>query len=384
MNDLISVIVPIYNVELYLSECIESIMIQTYRHLEIILVDDGSTDLSGSICEQYARQDDRICVYHKENEGLVLARKFGLSVAKGNYIWFVDGDDYVEYNMAEYMIRLIHYYDTDFIHSGYYEDNNEMCCGCPIEAGRYEITDDNRNRLINEYLFGLGSEKMSPSIWSKLYKRELIIKSYNTVPNEQSYGEDVINLYACFELATSVYIDNKAFYHYRIRTNSMSHRASMYTIENFGRMIKTIESLCINYGNEKLIPMVYGYFKNWLVTYMKKSLGMEICIYEFPEITKILDKKIVLYGAGVVGKDYYAQISKYVNCKIVGWVDKNPVELPYRKVNEITAIKDMQFDYIVIAVKRESIANEIRHELTQMGIATERILWKTPRYKYED
>ena len=102
---LISIIVPIYNVELYLEKCIESIINQTYKNLEIILVDDGSTDSCGKICDEYAKKDNRIKVIHKINGGLSDARNKGMEIAKGKYIGFVDGDDYVASDMYETLYK---------------------------------------------------------------------------------------------------------------------------------------------------------------------------------------------------------------------------------------------------------------------------------------
>ena len=101
MNSLISVIVPVFNIDKYISKCIESIMEQTYKNLQIILVDDGSTDTSGEICDRYAKKDIRIQVIHKKNGGLVSARNAGLEAAAGEYVGFVDGDDYIDIGFYE-------------------------------------------------------------------------------------------------------------------------------------------------------------------------------------------------------------------------------------------------------------------------------------------
>ncbi|MBQ3584028.1 MAG: glycosyltransferase family 2 protein, partial [Lachnospiraceae bacterium] len=103
METLISVIVPVYNIESYISKCVESLCSQTYTNLEIILVDDGSSDSSSFICDAYAKQDERIMVIHKENDGLSEARNAGLKCAHGQYLMFIDGDDYVDHTMIEKM-----------------------------------------------------------------------------------------------------------------------------------------------------------------------------------------------------------------------------------------------------------------------------------------
>ena len=118
VNPLISVIIPVYNIEAYIADCVESIMNQTYQNLQIILVDDGSDDGSGAICNQYADLDQRIEVIHQPNKGLVSARKNGLKRAKGDYIGFVDGDDYIETEMYERLLEEMQKSNADFIHSG--------------------------------------------------------------------------------------------------------------------------------------------------------------------------------------------------------------------------------------------------------------------------
>ena len=107
MNKLISIIIPVYNVEKYLEDCLNSVVNQTYKNLEIILIDDGSTDNSGKICDLYAKKDNRIVVIHKENAGVSSARNVGLKIAKGLYIGFVDPDDYIAEDMYEILYQNI-------------------------------------------------------------------------------------------------------------------------------------------------------------------------------------------------------------------------------------------------------------------------------------
>lgn len=125
---MVSIIVPIYNVEQYISKCIESILAQTYRDFELILVDDGSPDMCGTICDEYAKQDSRVHVIHQENKGVSAARNAGISLAKGEYISFIDGDDYVEKDFFE---RIITQFtdEVDCVCFGYNsvdDDDNEL------------------------------------------------------------------------------------------------------------------------------------------------------------------------------------------------------------------------------------------------------------------
>lgn len=383
MNDLISVIVPIYNVELYLRECIESILGQTYKNLEVLLIDDGSTDYSGCICEEYAKRDNRICVYHKANEGLVATRKFGISVAKADYIWFVDGDDYVEADMAAHMINLMQVNQVDFVHTGFFQDEDVRCIGCMAKPEKYVLNEENREYLFADYILEQKKGWLATSLCSKLYKKVLLQKVYQMVPDEQSYCEDVINFVVSILLADSVYFDNHAFYHYRTREGSIYRTNSIRNVAEFGQVIKTLVHICEQFGTQKIIPMVEHYYKKWLINYLRANTDIEICIYEFPEMAKIKKKKIVLYGAGEVGKDYYAQIVKYENCDIVAWVDKNPKVFPYYEVKAVQELDRIQFDCILIAVKNQKIAKDIESELNALGVGRDKILWSEPKYKYE-
>ena len=137
---MISIIVPIYNIAEYLPQCIESLLHQSFSDLEIILVDDGSTDGSFAICEHYRSQDRRIVVIHKKNGGLVSARKVGIKVARGQYIAYVDGDDWIEPDMYEQMYQKLIQENVDVVMCGRYEDTGRTRKAVfhGIDEGRYE------------------------------------------------------------------------------------------------------------------------------------------------------------------------------------------------------------------------------------------------------
>ena len=171
---LISVIVPIYNVEKYLEKCIESIINQTYRNLEIILVDDGSLDNSGAICDEYAKRDKRIRVIHKENGGLSDARNAGINVAKGEYIGFIDGDDYIDVSMYEKLIEALIANNTDMsiCNFRYVDEKGEKVAKeeFPIQNSVVEGNDILKKDMFeNNYWYWVVA-------WNKLYKKEIFEK----------------------------------------------------------------------------------------------------------------------------------------------------------------------------------------------------------------
>lgn len=200
-EQLISVIVPVYNTEKYLDRCVESIVNQTFKNLEIILVDDGSPDSSAVICDEWAKRDDRIKVIHKENGGVSSARNAALDIAAGDYIAFVDSDDYVELNMYETLLSLALKYNADISRCSYryeYNDNlplNEAAADCS-EVSKRVIT-------AREYMSNWHQVGLSYSVcWNKLYKRELI----NDVRFNSEYkiGEDHLFNYDAVQKAKKI------------------------------------------------------------------------------------------------------------------------------------------------------------------------------------
>ena len=166
-NDLISIIIPVYKVEKYLEKCIESVLKQTYTNLQIILVDDGSPDNCGKICDEYDKKDSRIEVIHKANGGLSDARNVGISKAKGRYIGFVDSDDYIKEDMYEILLNLIKKYDADVSICNLYDviDGNEC-----IRNKENGIREYSRLDILKEVLL---DKNIQSYAWNKLYEKEL-------------------------------------------------------------------------------------------------------------------------------------------------------------------------------------------------------------------
>lgn len=222
---MISVIVPIYGVEKYIRKCVESILAQNMSELEIILVDDGSPDECPKICDEYARKDGRIKVVHKENGGLVSARKAGLEASSGEYVGFVDGDDRIEPDMYSEFQLIIDKYAPDMIVSEYccdFDGKTEMSAQC-FREGLYS-----KKQLFTEiypkilysgrfYRFGI-----SPNCWSKVFKKELLEKNLALVDDRTRMGEDAAFTFACMLDAGSIYCTKSTKYHYRILQSSMS------------------------------------------------------------------------------------------------------------------------------------------------------------------
>lgn len=216
---LISVIVPVYNVEKYLKRCLDSIRKQTYSNIEILLIDDGSTDQSGRICDDFAKLDSRVRVFHKENGGVSTARNLGIEQAKGEYITFVDSDDYVDSDYIEYLYHLASAQKCLIALCGYYvrfvEKNK-----CHYEGNknkRTEILDD--VQCIEKLLYN--EDGVAVFIWGKLYHNSLL-KGFRYP--DKNFAEDVETTYKIFHEAHKIACGYLCKYNYCIRENSATTR----------------------------------------------------------------------------------------------------------------------------------------------------------------
>lgn len=383
-GNMISIIIPVFNIEKYIEKCILSVTNQTYKNLQIVLVDDGSTDQSGKICDIYAEKDCRIQVIHQNNSGLVCARKIGLKVAKGQYIGFVDGDDYIEPNMYEEMINTLLNSKADFIHTGYLkEENGKQEINVVYESGDYNIAERKAQFLQDFILEASLNKNISYSIWSKLFKRELIQKCYQNVPNSQSYGEDMLALCACVMESNSIYMKKSVYYHYVYRNNSMTNSNWSSIMINIVNLYKCLQELLEQYCcYDKLEKSLEKWFQTSIVRNVFYKRDFPFCIqqYFFPDVVSLRGKKVALYGAGVVGKDYYAQICKYQYCSVEVWADQFASRNDYAEVVEKEQLNNYNFDLCIIAVNNFNMAEQIRKELIEIGIKENKIVWKKPQY----
>ena len=211
MRQLISVIIPIYNEETNLRRCVDSVIKQTYTNLEIILVDDGSNDKSGSICDEYVKVDARVKVIHKVNGGLSSARNAGIDVAQGDYIGFVDSDDWISPIMYEYLLKLLNEKKADVAQIDYIHvssANQALNEG----KGTIECIQD-KNEILKRYLIDGMKVVKSYAVWTKLYKRECF--SNIRFPLGQLYEDIVTNFDILQNVSCYVISDRVCYYYYK-------------------------------------------------------------------------------------------------------------------------------------------------------------------------
>ncbi|WP_405336289.1 glycosyltransferase family 2 protein [Fibrobacter sp.] len=216
-NPLISVIVPIYNVEVYLRRCLDSVLRQTYRNIEIVLVDDGSPDRCPEICDEYAKNDNRIKVIHQKNGGLAHARNVGIANSKGEYLTFVDSDDYVSDDYVESLYKGLIESDADIsVASLIVFKESYLSC---VTHKREPFVEVKKNDYFKEYA-SIKAERSMPFItaWNKLYKKELFdgIK----YPKGKLY-EDAFTTYKLIERARKIVYSTTKLYYYRLNPQSI-------------------------------------------------------------------------------------------------------------------------------------------------------------------
>lgn len=213
MNSLISIVVPIYNVEQYLQKCVDSLINQTYKNLEIILVDDGSPDNCPKICDEYAKQDSRIKVIHKENGGLSDARNAGMNIATGEYISFIDSDDWIKSEMIEDMYNRMIEDNSDLVSSGvlWVDEDGVEIRNATVSENCVLNTEQAMSELIND-------GKLKQHVWNKLYKADLI----KNIPFDKGkYHEDVFWSYKVIGEAKRISIEKNSYYFYVQRSESI-------------------------------------------------------------------------------------------------------------------------------------------------------------------
>lgn len=390
-NPLISVIVPIYNAEKYLDRCICSICEQTYKNLEIILVNDGSTDYSLDICFKYQKKDDRIKVLSQENRGLIETRNYGVISAKGDIIGFVDSDDWIEKDMYMQLFQVFKENDVDLVSSGIFRnyENGKISSVCDnYREGLYLNLDQDiyPTMLFDNKIHDFG---LYCNLVNKLFKKELLRRTYQDINHEVFFGEDSLTIYTYCLKAKSIYILKKSFYHYNIRTGSMCSTKNIKLLYNTYLLYSELKKQFLRYKDPYiLMRQLKRYILTIEIYNMKLLYDINIASlgkWHFDYDTMIENKKIIIYGAGGCGQAFYEYIClKNMEKQVIAWVDKDPSnksEQCFHIVESPDILPNLLFDYVIIAVLKESVAEEIRKELLeQYHLQEEKIVWRYTKY----
>lgn len=377
----LSIVVPIYNTELYLNACLQSIIDQTCPDMEILLIDDGSTDGSSTICKEFAQKDTRVIYIRQENKGLIGARRTGAEHASGEFLMYVDSDDWIDPGMAEFLVRQIK--DADMATTGvHYETGPGMVVECLDQYPEGEYKGEDKDSLLKTMLYDLESDtlqRLTPWIWNKIYRTEIVRQVYRNLQADNDFGEDGAFLYNYLIISGSVRICHQCFYHYRYRTDSMFHGGNPHMLSDIN---KAYLALVPGFEKHPLRENLMSQLQHWVsvtaVMAVNGGMGFASGIH-IPEFMLDTDglknKRIVLYGAGKAGRDYYRQLTK-MGYNVVLWVDSNSSEI--ENVKAPTAIFEVEYDIILLSVSRSEYVESIKQSLRNIGIGEEKLMWKKP------
>lgn len=366
---LVSIIVPVYNVAIYLHQCVSSVLKQTYRNIEVILVNDGSTDGGCILCESFTKKDNRVRVIHQENKGLVSARKLGLKAANGDYIFNLDGDDWLDQECIKTLIDHAVLYDVDVVISGYYREFVGLEVPIPprVAPGFYnrrDIVNDIFPKMIfdtNENAHGI-----STFSWGKLFKRNLIMKHQCDVPDDITLGEDSLVTYPCIADAKSLIVLNDPLYFYRQRAKSMLKSTSSSKNE-----VARVHRMC-DFLQNKMKSTAFD-FNSQIALYKLTLLAIRTgALFNrkeppsgiFPKHLDFNAQKIALYSSGSFGQQMWQRF-KDQELNFCGWFDEDHFEskLWGVDVSPIGELPKIAPDVVIVASFDKQIFNEIKNRI---------------------
>ena len=270
MNNKISIVVPVFNIEGYVERCLQSLLRQTYTILEVLAIDDGSTDSSGEILDRLATTDSRIKVIHKENGGVTSARMAGIRNATGEWIGFVDGDDETEPDMFERLIRNAITYDADISHCGYqmvFPDGHvDYYYNTGLLAPQDKIT------ALKELLSG---SRIEPSLWNKLFRKTLFhsLLHGEAMPLDIRINEDFLMNYLLFKEANQTVYEDFCPYHYILRKGSAATAKKKHHITDPLRVMERIKNELCN--DAELYPVAYSRYIYTLIGAASQTQWLE-------------------------------------------------------------------------------------------------------------
>ena len=389
-SGLLSIVIPVYNSGQYLVQCMDSVLGQTYSNIEVLLLNDGSSDESWEICNFYEKRDKRVKVMSQSNQGVAVARRNAARQARGKYMVFIDSDDYIEKDYLENLVAVSKGYDL--VTSGYVEEKNggEVVFD-KIEKGEY-VTEEKLNDVIDHMIIYQSLERgLTPYIWNKLFCTDLANKVLEVINASVYIGEDSEFLYRYVLECGSVLVTDICGYHYCQREQSLVHSKHEDYLVNLNELYLSLKEVFMKHCRKDSLmwqlqvwtgvgirnaPLVMGFSDSARAVVTRGVLVN----YIFPLYEETMGSRIVIYGAGAVGKSYFFQLQKRRDISVCLWIDKE-----YRKyqeegfpVEDCIKIVGAAYDYVILAVKNPMIMGQIRDELMDKGVEGDKIIWKTP------
>lgn len=371
----LSIIVPIYNVDQWLEKCLDSILAQTWGDFEVVCVDDGSTDRCSVILEKYRMLDGRIRVIRKENGGLVSARKAGVSAARGKYAAYVDADDWIDKEMYQCLMEKALETNADIVTSGLILEYADGRITELEEMEEGEYTGERLEKIFYPNMISLEeffTQTISIHIFNKIYKTELLKRNQMKIPDHITIGEDAACVYPICLEADSIYVLNQAFYHYRMRNNSMMGICGQE--ENSYRVL-------YSYLKTRFDSFSYRYLQEQL----ESLIAYNILLIQ-PDILwkngqmvpyKNIEKgKIILYGMGRFGKAFKKAIEETEGYEVIALADKNRRTMESGErcygLQELAEL-NWNYDYVLVTILKRNICRSVKSELLAAGMEEKKI-----------
>lgn len=386
MKDTISVIIPIYNCEKYLDQCLESVCNQKKQFDEIILVDDGSSDRSLEICMKYQTKHNHVKAFHKENGGNTSARKEGFRHASGDYILFIDSDDWIELETCDWLHTQIENTRADMITFAHVREQKiNRIVRNNIPEGLY--CSDNEKAFLCENIFFTHDWEFGTdyAIWSKLIKKSILESFLFQMDDGIQFGEDTLMVCIAASRAERVLVTNQLLYHYRVHNNSVMRQDHFDYYENYNLLYIFARNQFRGHKFEKQLRAGLKKYVDWFIIKGingkfadEREVAFPMHIFSAKELKGI--HKIILYGAGEIGQSYYKYIRAHDLTEIVGWLDKNSNLYQGLNIGSIEEINEMQYDKILIALEDEDMVKAIQNELVDnYDVDESKILWIKPK-----
>lgn len=372
----LSVIIPVYNIEKYIGECIDSVINQNYTNIEIILVDDGSTDKSGIICDQYGKIDSRIRVIHKNNGGLVSARKAGLNLARGEYVAYVDGDDWIGKEWFEKAMDYVMKYRPEMVlRTGYTKSYDNVRIEVNYESEDRYIEGKELQQEIIQYFINTNkrtNRSMPTGIWSYIFSSEVLRDAQFKVRDTICVMEDIAVLQNIVFDVKTMMIVNTMDYYYRQRSDSIMHERNSRDYSGLVELLDGFKATAIRHPELERLILGKAYF--CIVT------GVMFIIKDYKIFEKLFalkgKKKIAIYGAGVLGNGIVKAMQACGDYEIVAWYDKR-LAGERRWGIEIQSVNNIKnnYDVILIAVNRVNmnLYSSIKEQLLGQGVKEEKM-----------
>ena len=386
MDKSLSVIITAYNCEKYIQRCIQSVINQSYNNYEIIIVDDGSIDETGHICDEYAELYKNIKVIHKQNGGTISARKEGIIESRGSMVCFIDGDDWIDNAYCERAMKLYHKnLDVEMISFGlifeYVETPQKNHQLIDMALGGFYDRIGVHKEILPYYIYDYRNNQsaITTSVCCKFVKKELAKEAIDMLDERITYGEDGAFVLALLLRTKSLYVCKEAGYHYEQHQGSQNFNFSEDALHNLLLLKKCMYAIGRESDDFEIVQEQIDYYiKSYLVELGNRVLELGIAnrIYAFPTTQIKKKSKVIVHGAGKVGKQYIQFLRSCCEYELVAWTDKNSEEqfVECYKPCSMDELEKLDFDYVILAAASSEMRKQMKGEIQAHHISENKIV----------